>query len=173
MKYILFKHLSWAGQGQNKAPAWQQEVWGIPPFSLHWSQGVEVHLWRVGKGPGLGCCSAQFARAEAVKSHLGLLLSARCPCCPNRAEFRLRRGVGESGWPWWVGAGRKLASHRAKPRKAPFMCFSFYFFSTDPGLAGICLQPFLCISLFHICCAEIMMSVGSALITNTMSLVLL
>lgn len=135
MKFILFKHLAWGGQGQNKAPA-------------HACLSPRVREGRC------ACEGQERTQLEAAAqlsfpelrlkwSIWGHCWSVRCLCCPKTTELRLQhRGRRVRVTLVTVtGAGGKLASHREKLRKGCFLFFYFCSFSTDPGLAGVCLQP--------------------------------
>lgn len=150
------------------------------PSSLCWSQRVKVRTCRVGKGHSfkllLGSVCQSWGWEEPSGAAVGQRDACAAPTWLLKAVSRVhgaREGllvrvtlvsrVLEESWP--------LTEQNVG--KAPFAWNCFYSFSTDPGLSGVGLQPFLCIVLFHICYAEIMMWSRSALITNAVFLVLL
>lgn len=149
----------------------------IPLPSLPEPEGEGGHLWGGDRAQLRAAAQLSLLKVRLRGAIWGCCWSGGWLSCPKTGAESCEQGSGcrrevhQSGWPWEVGNGGKLSSQNLG--KAPSTWFCSYSFSTDPGLVGSCPLPLLCIALFHICCAEIMMWVGSSLITNTMSLVLL
>lgn len=129
-----------AGSCQNKAPAQQQDMWGIPPFSAWDSE------WRCtcehGKGPRFKLLLNSVCQSWCWKEPSVAIVCLWGACAaPKQPSSDCGTGLSKSGWPWSVGAGGKLASHRAKLGKGSFHLLLFLLLQHDAGLAGVCLQP--------------------------------
>lgn len=150
MKFILLKHFCWAGQGQMEAPARMcAESQPLSPPESE-SEGVPVSS---GSGPSFKLLFSSVCQSwgwKEWKVPCGAIVGLWGACAaPKQLSSGCRAGVGESGWPWWVGLEGSWPHTGQNLEKAPFTCFCSYFFSTGPGLS-----PAISLYLFvpHLLC---------------------
>lgn len=115
-------------------------------FKLLLSSVCQSWGWEEPSGAGVGEGAAWAAPTQLLGAGSGAHPAGEGPV---RQGDPVGRGL-EGRWP-------RTEQHLGQ---APSTRFCSYSSSTHPGLAGVCLQAALCIALFHICCAEIMMWVG-------------